>query len=163
MTALAVWLGLYAKSLRDRKAAVVLIEQLNGALGVKLAGPAWLRRLVGDERYFFDPAGVHFNAGERPTDDDLRMVMKHLVRFKRLRDLTLAGTGVTDAGLGYLCQLSSRLKMLDISDTKVTDAGLRRLQCLHALTTLRVHNTAVTESGVEALQHALPSCTIDFQ
>ena len=82
MTALAVWLGLYAKSLRDRKAAVVLIEQLNGALGVKLAGPAWLWRLVGDERYFFDPAGVHFNAGERPTDDDLRMVMKHLVRFK---------------------------------------------------------------------------------
>jgi hypothetical protein len=140
----------------------VAIEQLNGAIGYKLAGPAWLRSLVGDEKYFWDAAGVHFNSGERPTDDDLRNIMKYLVSFNRLRDLTLAGTAVTDAGLAQLCTLSNQLQMLDISNTSVTDAGLSNLKCLRLLKSLRVRDTEITQKGAHDLQQALPNCAIDF-
>jgi hypothetical protein len=162
MTVLAVWLGLYVKSLRDRKAAVLDIKRLNGVFGVRFSEPEWLRHLVGDEEYFYDPVGVHFNSGDRPTDDDLAAVMKHLQRFRQLRHLTLAGTGITDASLSHLCALKNKLEMLDLSETKISDAGLPHLRCLTALKTLRLQNTATSLQGMATLQQALPNCTIDF-
>jgi hypothetical protein len=160
MTVIAVTLGLYVKSLRDRRAAIVAIEQLGGAMGIKYSGPAWLRALVGDEKYFWDPAGVHFNTDHRIADDELPQVVNYLKGFNRLWELTLAGSQVTDAGLAQLRPLSNKLRQLNLSDTAVSDAGLVQLECLTSLKDLDLRNTPVTDAGVAELQKVLPNCRI---
>ena len=160
MTALAVWLGFYVKSFRDRRAAVAAIEQFDGAMGIKYLGPDWLRKFVDDEKYFWDPAGVHFNTTYHITDDDLQQVMRHLTGFKRLHDLTLQGSAITDDGVAMLLPLSDKLVYLDLAGTKTTDLGVKHLKKFRYLTTLDISNTAVTLAGYEELRKALPSCNL---
>ena len=81
-------------------------------------------------------------------DDDLI----HL-KGSPLRNLNLAGTLISDAGLQHLLALP-RLKHLSLNDTAVTDEGLETIQKLPSLTSLRVRGTAVTEQGVQALRAA---------
>lgn len=160
MTVAAIGLGLYVKSLRDRKAAVTAIEKLNGVMGVKYTGPAWLRKLVGDDKYFYDPAGVHFNTQPNLTDDQLRQVVRHLEGFDRLRDLTLAGSDVTDAGLAHLGPLAGKLQHLDVSNTSITDGGLMHLQTITSLKVLRITNTSITDAAATKFQKVLPECKV---
>jgi len=161
MTVTAIGLGLYVKRLRDRKAAIATIEKLNGVTGHKYLGPAWLRKLVGDDKYFYDPAGVHFNTQPSLTDDELRQVVRHLEKFARLRDLTLAGSGVTDAGLAHLRSLDGKLRSLDVSNTSITANGLLHLQMITSLEVLRITNTSVTDTAIIEFQKAMPNCKVD--
>ncbi len=75
-----------------------------------------------------------------------------------LRDLELCSNQITDAGLTAFRGLN--LTSLDLSDNSLTDAGLPHLQCLGQLEYRALKNTKVTESGIEALQAALPQCRI---
>jgi hypothetical protein len=159
MTVLAVWLGLYAKKFRDRKEAVAAIETLDGAMGIKYLGPEWLRKLINDEKYFWDPAGVHFN--EPLTDGDLDHVVGYLTHFQRLRDLTLQGSTITDNGLALLLPLREKLVWLDISNTPISDAAISDLKRFSGLRTLRLQNTRITPAGIAELQESLPNCKID--
>lgn len=156
MTALAIWLGLYAKSYRDRRTAVAEIERLDGAMGIKYLGPEWLRKVVNDEKYFWDPAGVHFN---RPlTVAELESVLPYLMSFQRLHDLTLRGT--SDETLPLLLPLASKLTFLNFSDSSISDASIANLKQFPKLQTLIVLNTRLTTAGRAELQRAFPKCSI---
>ncbi len=159
LTAFAIYFGLYMKRARDRKAAILAIERLDGALGFKLSGLPWMRELIGDEKCFWDPAGVHFDRSGHVTDNALQLVIGHLESFQRLQHMTLAGSQVTDTGVAHL-KLLSKLTWLNLNDTEVSDVGLNHLKNLRSLTDLRVANTAVTDAGIANLQKALPNCKV---
>jgi hypothetical protein len=85
-----------------------------------------------------------------------------LVRLKRLTNLewlSLGDTNVTDAELVHVEGLTN-LTNLYLYDTKITDAGLVHLKGLTSLKILDLGGSKVTDEGVEALQTALPNCTI---
>jgi uncharacterized membrane protein/YHS domain-containing protein len=68
-----------------------------------------------------------------------------------LRWLDLAGTKITDAGLGSLAAMPN-LTRLHLERTAITDAGLARLGTLTELEYLNLYGTAITDAGLASLQ-----------
>src|SRR3954468_17391351 len=66
----AACLGIAMKRLRDRKNAIAAIESSGGTMGVDLAGPEWLRKLIGDEECFWDPIRVSLGPIARQSGRD---------------------------------------------------------------------------------------------
>lgn len=75
-------------------------------------------------------------------------------RLAGLRELDIAGDGITDAGLAHLAKLT-QLETLTITSQRVTDAGLRQLNPLGRLQSLGLLAN-VTDAGVASIQAALP-------
>lgn len=65
--------------------------------------------------------------------------------------LDLSGTSVTDRGLDYIAKVPT-LYRLDLSVTKITDEGLKKLAPLKKLSIIVLSGTAVTDAGVAYLQ-----------
>ena len=157
MTAVAVWLGIYWMPLQERRIAIAKIEQLGGTLDVKYFGPGWLRKLVGDEKYFWDPIGVHFN---RPLSAaELDAVWPSVMSFQRLHILSIPGT-ISDENVERLSPLASKLTFLNITDSSISDASLGHLKEYRQLIQLCAFDTNLTPVGIAELHHALPECTI---
>jgi hypothetical protein len=115
----------------------------------------------------------------RVTDEGLR----HLKSQTQLRKLNLSATLITDTGLERLQALIS-LFSLDLNETRVSDEGVKHLKELPKLIELGLRATRVTDSAaadleemtdlqeldlrgtnvsndaMEALQKALPHCSI---
>lgn len=66
---------------------------------------------------------------------------------KRLYELNLRGTEITDAGLVHLKEMP-QLTRLHLEKTKITDDGLEHLKGLPSLEYLNVYDTAVTDAGL---------------
>jgi hypothetical protein len=135
-------------------------------------GAAWLRKLLGDDFFasvvwvnvmhrheiadewlvclepLSDLAALYVNDHDNSITD---AGVRYLSRFKKLRYLSLVGTGITDAGLADLNSLTE-LNWLDVSHTEVTDAGLVNLKALTALQSLNLADTAVTDAGLNNLK-----------
>ena len=88
---------------------------------------------------------------------DLEVHDHELPNLKQLPllGLSLAGTSVTDTGLGHLTALR-QLSWLDLAGTKVSDSGIRHLTRLRELTVLDVGATDVSNDIVHILLE-LPS------
>jgi hypothetical protein len=87
VTALAVWLGVVVNRAREQREAVKAIEALGGDViyegedpfaDAEPSGPAWLRRVVGND--FFDAVDVVIL--ERKSD-----IVRSIPHLKRLRSL----------------------------------------------------------------------------
>jgi hypothetical protein len=161
MTVLAIVLGLYVKSYRDRRSAIDAINGLDAWLSIKHDGPQWLHRFVSDEKYFWNPVAVRFNPDHPVTDAELQSVMKHLMTFKDLRYLNFYRSRITDAGLAQLFPLSDKLDSLDIRNTSVSDNGIAHLKQLHRLTLLRLSDSKISPEGVETIRKSLPNCKLE--
>lgn len=158
-TVLAISLGLYFKSFRDRRAAVAAMEKLGGAISLRYYGPEWLRKLVGDEKYFWNPIAVRFQADDPLTDDELQSAIPYLQNFGDLNYLAFRESQITNDGLKHLLPLADRLLMLDLTHTAVSDAGIIHLKQLPKLMFVRVkEGTAITPAGIAELERALPGC-----
>jgi hypothetical protein len=154
MTAIAAWLGFYWKPLQERRAAVAVIERLDGALEVKYYGPKWLRKIVGDERYFWDPVGVEF---KRPLSvTELESVLPSLMSFERLHLLTLPGTTITDETLPMISPFASKLTYLNLHGSPITDASIVHLKQFRPLIIVCFSQTKLTSTGLAQLHYALP-------
>jgi N-acyl-D-amino-acid deacylase len=70
--------------------------------------------------------------------------------LKRLRDLDLSYTDITDAGVGRLGVLTD-LQRLDLTATEIGDEGLKHLAGLTRLQHLRLNYGRFTDKGVAAL------------
>jgi hypothetical protein len=119
-------------------------------------GPAWLRRLVG-ENFFGEVENVEFPAEIRSPIVDADLV--RLGSLTNLKSLELRNTEIGDAGLANL-EGMTRLRALDLSETRVTDAGLVHLKRLTTLTWLDLRRTNVTDAGRAELERALPNCLL---
>jgi hypothetical protein len=79
LTTLAVWLGVIVHRAREQREAVKAIEALEAIVGYDTPpGPAWLRRLIGDE--YFQNAVDAAIFGETNA-------LKSIPHLKRLRKL----------------------------------------------------------------------------
>jgi hypothetical protein len=100
LTALAVWLGVVVNRAREQREAVKAIKAVGGHVlydwqlryGGSLfvfdegepAGPAWLRRVIGDE-FFQDVAGVWIPPS--PSESEFLTLTISLQRLKRIKFL----------------------------------------------------------------------------
>ncbi len=71
--------------------------------------------------------------------------------WKKVRELNLYDTGMTDAGLERLRKMPE-LVSLNLNNNRITDAGLACLQDLHHLHRLSLNQTAITDAGLERLR-----------
>lgn len=71
----------------------------------------------------------------------------HLSRLTLLEELHLDNTYITDDGLGALAALPS-LRVLDLKDTNVTDHGLATLKAFTNLRGLYLTRTRITDAGL---------------
>jgi hypothetical protein len=109
----------------------------------ELAGPAWLRHMLGDG--FFNKvvgADLYSNAGAA-----------YLKGLPHLQSLALA-FGVTDDAMENVKGLS-RVRSLEIQDTKITHGGLKHLSGLIGLQELNLQGDGMDDAGLEHLK-ALP-------
>ena len=90
---------------------------------------------------------------------DSDRVLITIGRLRRLRDLSLYGQWVTDAGLFHLRGLGG-LQFLTLEETSVSDAGLARLRDLKRLRHLSLRGTNVTNAAVADLMRVLPELTV---
>jgi hypothetical protein len=88
---------------------------------------------------------------EAATDSTV-LVLKGL---PDLRELSLAGTAVSDDALRNLAVLKN-LESLSLDRTGITDAGLALLAPLGNLEFVSLKRTLATEEGVDKLRKALP-------
>ncbi len=177
------WLSVKLKAARQQKAAVEAIEKLGGQVVYdyqrdefdttsKCPGPAWLRKLLGDD-LFANVRRVDLTV--EITDADLETLkrlpqlqelclgfsvsdagLERLKGLAQLQALYLEYANISDAGLKHLSGLS-QLQRLSVPGTKVTDAGLRHLKGLAQLRDLNVSGTKVSDAGVKELKKALPA------
>ena len=74
--------------------------------------------------------------------------------------LRLDRAGITDAALKYLPKPA--LRDLSLAGNPITDAGLPQLKQLSNLTSLDLRQTKITPAGVQSLKSTLPKCNIQY-
>ena len=77
---------------------------------------------------------------------------KTIIQLGKLERLVVDSTRITG--------LQGLLRELYLNDTKITDAGLLLLTGLSHLQAVNVGGTGVSETGVNLLRIALPSCSV---
>lgn len=86
--------------------------------------------------------------GSKITDQGLAL----LKDCRKIRELHLIGTNVTNKGLDCVSELTS-LDWLVVEEGFVTDSGIRKLSSLSGLKSLQLVNTMVSEEGLEVIKH----------
>lgn len=138
------------------------VRRLGGKVVREVAGPDWLRALVGDSQLTSFSRIVELDLNERtdghkePTPKKLSDrvnddTLKLLAGQDRLRILQLSGTAVTSAGLVHLKDLKN-LERLNVCLTAVTDDGFEHLAGLTKMKRMTVCASKITGSGFRHLE-----------
>lgn len=137
------------------------VKRLKGKATIDVAGPNWLRSIVGDdnlavfgtitelelnERTDGHKAAEPKPLADRVNDDWLKL----LEGRQELRRLELSGTAVTSAGLVHLKDLVG-LEILNVCLTAVDDDGLAYLSALTKMRRMVVCASKITGSGFKHL------------
>lgn len=155
-TILCVWLALLFNQARRQRRAVVAIADTGGVVAfdyhfrqkskdAQPPGPAWLRRLIGDE-LFRTPQHVELR-GEKITDEFLA---EHLPGLRGVQVLIVASPHLSDAALANAAKHES-IHILSLACPRVTDTGLEHLARMQQLTALELECPQVTDSGMQHL------------
>ncbi|MGO8751436.1 MAG: hypothetical protein ACLQNE_36275 [Thermoguttaceae bacterium] len=162
------WVAVKMQGSRKQRGAVEAIQKLRGGAwydyefvrwGVPLRtvpppGPAWLRKLLGDD-VFTDVVAVTLTGTE--VADDRLEALDHLTQLKWA---SLCYTNITDMGLKHL-RGCNQLQGLILSHTRITDEGLEHLGGLTELRDVGLNGTQVTDEGIRRLQQALPRWSVN--
>ena len=141
------WLGVKVRHVQGQREAVEAIERVGGRVEYQRAevpGPAWLRRLLGDD-FFIKPRYVGFSP-DRTSDSDLSVLEK----LDEIQSIGLWGSNITDSGMSHLHDLME-LRFLSLIGTAVTDSGLKHLERLPKLTALSITNSRITDQGLASV------------
>ena len=162
----AVTLALTTKRLHDRKAAIASIHEAGGTMGGSTAGPAWLRKLIGDDECFYEPQRVSLGPiakGNPHLDDDiLAALFEPLKGFRGLQALDIRRSAVTDKSASLLAQLTS-VTHLRLSDTRISDTAIRHIKRLPNLQSLLLANTRLTDDCVSDLGEIVTLTSLDIR
>jgi hypothetical protein len=158
------WLGWMVRAARIQHEAVEAIQEAGGRImydwewendfPMKNEGPRvpkWLVDRLGID-YFGAVVYVEFNVFDTYVmvkGKDAGFDAARLQSYRRRFDAALAQVGRL-----------RRLEELKLSSSEVTDAGLKHLMGLTALKKLELGSTQVTDAGVQELQRALPNLEI---
>lgn len=147
LTISCVWLGWKVERAREQREAVNAIEMLGGVVQCdwqqikpspeQPPGPAWLRRMIGDE-FFQEPVSVWFSGTGRPEEQVVEGILDADPYPQRLR----------------------RLNSADASTARIEKAipSLKRLRRLKSVfISLKFSNEAKT-----MLAAALPGCEVVY-
>lgn len=116
-------------------------EEVDAVLEIeKLGGTVTRSSLDDEDRTIVGLTGKAFG------DEQLRL----LKAFKKLHELSLADSRVTDAGLKEVARFEMLTK-LDLTRTAIGDAGLQEIARLKNLTILTLIRTKVTDAGLTEL------------
>lgn len=86
--------------------------------------------------------------GSKITDQGLGL----LKDCRKIRELHIIGTNVTNKGLDCVSELTS-LDWLVVEEGFITDSGIKKLSSLAGLKSLQLVNTMVSEEGLEVIKH----------
>jgi hypothetical protein len=184
ITLCSIWLGwisYHARKQRDavagleRKGVTVMFSYQKSPDGsfsylASVPGPAWLRRIIGDD-YFRTAVSVTATAEKGPiTDAGMRYLadlpsldrlyisksgttdegIQHIAGLTRLTQLTLRGSQITDDGLRHLKNLRN-LELLQLIDNQITGHGLKHLAGMTGLKTLYMYDNPISDEGLSHL------------
>ena len=170
----------YVRPYRVQSEAIQIVLDAGGTVQTRPAGPAWLRRLWGEDRIITVVEVDLENCAV--TDECLAWLLRlpDLERFKvgrripgqisapmyaeSLRSaeyLNLTGSRITDEGLESLLECE-RLETLFLNSTQVTDDGARRLRRLKSLRILWLADTGVSVHTVRELREVLPNTYVGY-
>ena len=130
---------------REREIVVAFKEPFVSPKWSAPSGPAWLRKLIGDDLF------THVESLHVWNTEFTNTGLENLNGLSQLQSLCIEKTKVTDAGLKTLGGLS-QLRELYLDCTEVTDAGLENLKRLSQLQSLYLQCTEVTDAGLENLK-----------
>ncbi len=85
----------------------------------------------------------------------------HIAQMKRVRELDIAGSPISDEGIISLSANKSIVE-LALVETLITDGALIHLKSIPGLKWLDLSDTGVTDGGVSALQAARPDLEIKY-
>lgn len=153
MTIVAVWLGMIMHKARKLRQSVDAITAAGGAvyfhhqmeqqkLDATPPGPAWLRRLVGDEP-FVTPFYVELR-GPDVTDE---FIAEHLRSMTSLEEVDIESPNVTDAALAHLRSMR-HLHRLFLDCPRLTDAALPHVASLRELYRLSLNCPRLTDASL---------------
>jgi hypothetical protein len=92
-------------------------------------------------------------------DEQLRAILPAVKELDKFNALSLAGSSVTDVGIGHLKTLTE-LERLDVYETAVTVDGLLGLQHLPKLKFIAISRGQYSEEALAKLKRAFPKATI---
>src|SRR5436190_23324002 len=113
--------------------AVRTVEKLGGKVYWDKKGPG-------------QPVTGVYLSYKNATDDDL----KDFPALEHLSDLSVAGTGITDAGIKHLLGCKS-LTRLTLDGARISDAGAKALAGHNKLNYLSLHLCPIGDEGAKAL------------
>ncbi len=87
---------------------------------------------------------------EHPATRALNRLPPEIAGLKKVEQLDLGDTGVTDADMALVARMAG-LTTLWLNNTAITDAGAAALAGIAGLTRLSLANTAITDAGAAAL------------
>jgi hypothetical protein len=162
LSLLISWLGVKMRAVQKQRRSVDAVENVGGFVSYDYQlqeydddkgpppppGPAWLRRLFGDDIF---ANVVHVDCINCKESE---VVVRALDGLPHVQRLNLAGSNLTDDDLRHLVGLKE-LYGLDLSRTTVSDGGLVHLQGLVNLSWLVLSGTKVTDVGVARLRKEL--------
>jgi len=152
------WFALKRKQALHQKEIVDQIKKDGGSVSYVyphpfgMSVPEWLRDSCGED-FFGNVESVL-----RANDSDLERIKE----FSQIRYLYLAGTSVSNAGLGNIRDLS-HLRELALDQTNIGDDGLECLQGLKELRLLLVSWTKISDAGLKHLEGLAELETLDLR
>jgi mono/diheme cytochrome c family protein len=92
---------------------------------------------------------INYALNSEPANDAQAAPLTNMA--EQVYSLNLAGSKVTDAGMGVLSQLKN-LSTLHLENSAATDAGLAHIASLERLQYINVYGTAITDAGLVHLE-----------
>lgn len=93
------------------------------------------------------PNLIALELSENPIED---AALEEIGKLRKLEDLNLLRTRITDAGVKFL--IGCKLKRLNLDDTSVGDAAVSYITQIPTLEFLHLGKTAITDEGLEELK-----------
>ena len=136
----------------DYESKLPPLGSLRNNPNAEVPGPAWLRKLIGDD-FFRTPVTVLLFDGSNVTNE---LIEKHVAQLSKLQTLEFTSPTVTDEVLSHVARLHD-LETLMIVCPKLTASGLRQLAPLKSLKILAVYRDIANEAFVLRLSRGVPA------